>query len=85
MCLHTDYMQRKPKEQPSSPSSHVTITTVALAQPQTLPMHSMGMDAKAGLSYFLDIASRLVAGYWPSGMLLSGFLPEPTMFFYDTC
>lgn len=78
-------MQRKPKEQPSSPSSHVTITTVALAQPQTLPVHSMGMDAKAGLSYFLDIASRLVAGYWPSGMLLSGFLPQPTMFFYDTC
>lgn len=46
---------------------------VALAQPQTLPMHSMSMDTGGVLFSFVALTNRLVASCLLLRMPLSGF------------
>lgn len=55
----------------------MTVTTAALAQPQTLPMHSMGVDIRGVLFYILALTCRLMAVCWPSRKLLLGSFSQP--------
>lgn len=59
--------------------TRLILVAMSVAQPQTLPMHRMGVGAGGVLFSFLPLAKRLVGSCLLLRMLLSGFFLSPSL------